>query len=244
MDAFIYTAMSGAERALNSEQVHANNLANIGTGGFQADLEVAQSQTVTASYGYDDRHMATMSANAVSQKQGTLHETGRDLDVAVAGPGYIAVQYGDGEAYTRDGNMSVGQDGSLTIGGRPVMGDNGPVVLPQDYTQVQVSSDGSINVQEPGQVGMQVVDKLKLVKPDSADVTKNQAGLVVSRSGQTLATDDSVKVQSGHLESSNVSAIEEMISTMNVNRDFEVQMKLYRTADAMAEQGDQLVSGG
>jgi flagellar basal-body rod protein FlgF len=240
MDALIYTLMSGAERSLRAQQVHANNLANIDTNGFRADLELATSTPVTNGYGYDARHMSRLEANSVASRPGALRETGRDLDAAIAGQGYFAVQWQDGEAYTRAGNFTVDQDGALTLNGRPVMGDGGPIVLPV-YQSMEIGTDGTISIQAPGETQMQPVDRLKLVNPAADAVTKNSGGLIVARSGGQLPADDTVKVSGGHLEGSNVSAIEEMVATMNLNRDFEVQMKLYHAADAMAEAGNQLV---
>jgi len=121
-----------------------------------------------------------------------------------------------------------------------VLGDGGPITLPP-FTKVAIAQDGTISVQPPGQQQMQPVDKLKLVKPAADNLTKNQAGLIVTRSGEPAPVDDTVRVQSGHLEGSNVSAVEEMIATMANNRDFELQMKLYKAADSMAETGNRLV---
>lgn len=240
MDALIYTLMSGAERSLRAQQLHANNLANIETNGFRADLELATSEAVTNGYGYDARHMSRLEANAIASREGPVRQTGRDLDVAIAGQGYFAVQFQDGEAYTRAGNFSVDQNGALSLNGRPVLGDGGPIVLPV-YSRLEIGKDGTISIQAPGQPEMQPLDRLKLVKPAADEVTKNSAGLIVARSGETLAADETVAVRSGHLEGSNVSAIEEMVATMNLNREFEIQMKLYRAADAMAESGNRLV---
>lgn len=240
MDALIFTLMSGAERSLRAQQLHANNLANIETNGFRADLEVATSEAVERGYGYDSRHMSRLEANAVSSREAAMRQTGRDLDVAIAGSGYFAVQFGDGEAYTRAGNFTLDQDGGLTLNGRPVMGDGGPIVVPE-HTAFQIGEDGTISVLAAGQTEMQVLDKLKLVNPEPDAITKNSAGLIVARSGEQLAPDDTVRVRSGHLEGSNVSAIEEMVATMNLNREFEIQMKLYRAADGMAETGNRLV---
>jgi flagellar basal-body rod protein FlgF len=212
MDALIFTLMSGAERSLRAQQIHANNLANIETNGFRADLEIATSQAVERGYGYDARHMSNLQANAVSSRQGPMRQTGRELDVAIDGPGYLVVQFGDGEAYTRAGSFTLDQDGTLTLNGRPVLGDGGPIVVPE-HTAIQIGEDGTISIRAAGQTEMQVVDKF----------------------------DDSVRVRSGYLEGSNVSAIEEMVATMNLNREFEIQMKLYRAADAMAENGNRLI---
>lgn len=238
MDALIYTAMSGAERALHAQQVHANNLANLDTGGFRASLELATSQAVDGP-GYDARHLGKLQANAISSREGPVKATGRELDVAING-GYLAVQWGEGEAYTRAGALAIDADGRLHVNGHPVLGDGGPIVLPP-YTQIAVGQDGTISIQADGEPGMQAVDKLRLVRPEPAEVTKNEAGLVVTRSGEPLPADASVSVRGGHLEGSNVSAVEEMVATMDLNRDFEIQMKLYKAADAMAEAGNRLV---
>jgi flagellar basal-body rod protein FlgF len=242
MDALIYTAMSGAERALHAQQVHANNLANMETGGFRADLELATSQAVPG-YGYDASHMSELHANAVSTRAGTLRQTGRDLDVAVSGEGFLAVQApGGGEAYTRAGAIAVDDQGALSVNGMPLLGDGGPIVLPP-FTKVAVGEDGTISIQPPGQADMEPVDRLKLVKPASSDLTKNPSGLIVTRSGTPAPSDDSVVVKGGQLEGSNVSAVEEMVATMDLNRSFEMQMKLYSAADQMASAGDTLVRG-
>ena len=242
MDALIYTAMSGAERALHAQQVHANNLANLETGGFRADLELATSQAVRGT-GYDARHLGELQADALSTRPGALRATGRELDVAVVGDGFLAVQApGGGEAYTRAGAIALDDQGALSVNGLPVLGDGGPIVLPP-FTQVAVAADGTLSIQAPGQAEMQPVDRLKLVKPEAGELTKNAAGLVVTRSGAPARADGGVVVQGGHLEGSNVSAIEEMVATMSLNRSFEMQMKLYTAADQMADAGNRLVRG-
>jgi flagellar basal-body rod protein FlgF len=239
MDALIYTVMSGADRTLYAQQVHANNLANVETRGFRADLEATTEQNVPG-YGYDTRHLAQLQANAVNATAGTVSETGRSLDAAIQGPGYFAVGYNGGEAYTRVGAFQVDDQGALTVNGRPVLGDGGPIVLPP-FDKVEIGRDGTLSIQAQGASDMQPVDKLKLVNPGANEVSKNEAGLIVARSGSPLAADDTVKVQGGHLESSNVSAVEEMISTMNLNRDFEMQMRLFKAADDMATTGNNLI---
>jgi len=214
MDALIYTAMSGAEHALRAQQVHANNLANLETPGFRADLELATSETVQG-YGYDTRHMSHLQADAQSGRVGAVRETGNSLDVAL-----------DGDA--------------LQLNGRAVLGDGGPIVLPP-HASVAIAQDGTISILPPGEIDMQPVDRLKLVRADAAALTKNEAGLIVPRNGGTLAADDTASLKSGHLEGSNVSAVEEMVATMNLNREFELQMKLYKTADSMADTGNRLI---
>ena len=239
MDALIYSAMSGAERALRAQQVHANNLANLQTSGFSTDMALATSQTV-AGFGYDARHMNQLQANAVNTRAGTLVETGRELDAAIAGDGFFTVRYGTGEAYTRNGAFAQDQAGTLTLNGRAVLGDDGPIVLPP-AARIAIAADGTISVQADGQQDLQPVNQLKLVKPAARDLTKNEAGLIVSRSGNALPADNTVQVRGSHLEGSNVSAVEEMVATMNLSRDFEFQMKLFKSADDMAATGNRLL---
>jgi flagellar basal-body rod protein FlgF len=241
MDKLIFTAVSGAERLMRSQQVHANNLANLDTAGFRASMEVA-TQEQLGGFGYDDRHMSTMQADMISTRAGAVRETGRPLDVAIGGQGYLAVQYGDGEAYTRSGEIEIGSDGALSVHGHPLMGEGGPIVLPQ-HTAVEIGTDGTISVLTEGATQMQVVDKLRLVNATGAELTKNEAGLVVSRDGGNLPTDPNVKVRPRALEGSNVSAVEEMVATMSLNRSFEVQMRLFKASDSMNETGNKLIAG-
>jgi flagellar basal-body rod protein FlgF len=239
MDKMIFTAVSGAERLMRSQQVHANNLANLDTSGFRATMEVAGNQQL-GGYGYDDVHMSTMQADTISTRAGSVRETGRPLDVAIGGQGYLAVQYGDNEAYTRSGEIEIGAEGALSVRGHPLLGEGGPIVLPP-HTAVEIATDGTISVLTEGATQMQVVDKLRLVNAEGAELTKNEAGLVVPRAGGTLAPDAAVKVHPRALEGSNVSAVEEMVATMTLNRSFEMQMRLFKASDDMTSTGNRLV---
>lgn len=241
MDKLIFTAVSGAERLMRAQQVHANNLANLDTAGFRASMEVATQQQL-GGFGYDDRHMSTMQADMISTRAGAVRETGRPLDVAIGGQGYLAVQYGDNEAYTRSGEIDIGPDGALSVHGHPLLGEGGPIVLPQ-HTAVEIGTDGTISVLTEGATQMQVVDKLRLVNATGAELTKNEAGLIVTRDGGNLPTDPDVKVRPRALEGSNVSAVEEMVATMSLNRSFEVQMRLFKASDSMNETGNKLIAG-
>ncbi|MYM83954.1 flagellar hook-basal body complex protein [Duganella sp. FT50W] len=241
MDALIYTAMSGAERALRGQQVHANNLANADTNGFRANMEQSAAQTVNG-YGYADRHLAQLQANNVSTKPGVMKSTGRELDVAVAGAGFLTVQSAGGEAYTRAGGMALDENGTLRINGNVVLGEGGPISLPE-YSRIDIGNDGTISIQAPGTTTMQTIDKLRLVKAEASELTKNEQGLLVARDGNPLPTDPTVLVRPGHLEGSNVSAVEEMVAVMSLNRTFEIQMKLFSSSDSMVQAGNRLLGG-
>lgn len=239
MDALIYSAMAGAERALKAQQVRANNLANAGTTGFRADMEMAAHQAVEG-FGYDARHMARLEADTVQMRHGALTATGRTLDAAIDGDGLFTVADGNGEAYTRAGSFALDAEGRLQLAGRPVVGEGGPIVLPATG-RYEIGADGSVLALAIGTQEMQVVDRLKLVRPEPGTLRKNETGLLVPRDGQPLAPSDEVQVRGGHLETSNVSPIEEMVATLQLNRDFELQMKLFKAADDMASHGNRLM---
>jgi flagellar basal-body rod protein FlgF len=239
MDKLIFTAVSGAEHTMRAQQVHANNLANMDTPGFRANLELASTQAL-GGYGYDDRHLARTEADSINARAGAVRETGRPLDVALSGNGYLVLQYGDGEAYTRAGAIDIDASGALSVQGHPLLGEGGPVVLPQ-YTAVEIGTDGTISVQAPGAATMQVVDRLRLVNASAPELTKNEAGLIVPRAGGQLAQDPAVTLRSRALEGSNVSAVEEMVATMTLNRSFEIQMKLFTASDSMNQAGNRLL---
>ncbi|WP_153099495.1 flagellar basal body rod protein FlgF [Paraburkholderia hayleyella] len=239
MDAFIYTAMSGADQALLALNVRANNLANAQTPGFRADLISMQSKKVQG-YGYDSRQDVQVDRMAVNAEPGRLTETGRKLDVAIDGPGYLALDGPDGIVYTRAGSMILESDGSLTLEGLPVMGEGGPVSLPE-HDLVMVGSDGTINVRPLGEPELQTVGKLLLVNPDASDVGKDENGFITSITGSSYEADDTVQLKGGHLEGSNVSAVDEMMQTLALTRSFEMQMRLYKTADELSEAGNRLI---
>ncbi len=240
MDKLIFTAVSGAERTLRSQQVHANNLANADTAGFRANLEVAATQAMQNGYGYDSMHLSRTEADTISTRAGAVRETGRPLDVAINGAGYLAVQYGEGEAYTRAGAIDIDANGALSVNGHPLMGEGGPITLPP-HQAVEIGLDGTISVLTEGATLMQPVDKLRLVNAEGMELTKNEAGLIVTSEGNPLEADPNVSVRGRALEGSNVSAIEEMVAVMSLNRSFEMQMKMFKASDSMNEAGNRLI---
>src|SRR3954454_7417426 len=105
MDRMLYVAMTGAKETLRAQTVNNHNLANVSTTGFRADLAAFQSRAVDGS-GYGSRVYATNGTVGWDSNSGALLSTGRDLDVAINGPGWIAIQGPDGkEAYTRAGDL-------------------------------------------------------------------------------------------------------------------------------------------
>ncbi|MET1076708.1 MAG: flagellar basal body rod protein FlgF [Pseudomonas sp.] len=241
MDRLGFTAMTAASRTMSSLQLRANNLANATTPGFRADMEQAEAVTVQG-YGYDSRHLARLRDNGVNMQAGQLMATGRDLDVAVQGQGLIALEGPEGEVYTRHGSIQVDADLNLTINGRPVLGEGGPITLPE-YDSLRIGSDGTVSVIPRGDYLMAEVDRIKRVDVPAANLTKDGSGLLVTRDGQPAEASDDVRLVSGYLEASNVSAVGELVASMSLSRLFETQVKMMKAAEDLSDAGNRMIRG-
>ncbi|MFW1676707.1 flagellar basal-body rod protein FlgF [Pontibacter sp. JAM-7] len=238
MDKVLYLAMSGARENMLAQQAHANNLANANTTGFKTDLAQARAMQVFGD-GHASRVYAQTERPATDMSSGTLIETGRKLDLAIAGDGWITVQRPDGtEAYTRGGELQVDVNNQLvTGGGLPVMGNGGiPVILPP-FENLDIGTDGTITVRPLGDNANQLVlvDQIKLVNPDRQNLFKDRDGLMVTDNAQPLPADQNVRVRSGYIESSNVNAVNELTGIITTSRQFEMQVRMMKTAQENSE---------
>ncbi|WP_144212036.1 flagellar basal body rod protein FlgF [Shewanella donghaensis] len=241
MDKMLYTAATGAARIMEAQAIRANNLANADTTGFKADLERVNSMVVAPTgNSLHTRVLAQTESSGFSQQAGTLDPTGRTLDLAISDQGLFSVMTAEGEAYTRSGVVVPDAQGQLTIDGRPVVGVDGPIALPE-YRELFIGDDGRISIiADQGNI-TEEVGQLKLVNPELQQLNKGHDGLFYSRDGLQLAAADDVQVRSGYLESSNVQAVSELISAMDLGRQFEVQVKLMKSAEKLAEAGNRLL---
>lgn len=232
MDKMLYVAMTGASQVSLAQRAHANNLANISTTGFRRDLEQARAMPVFGEV-QPSRVFSMSERPATDFTAGALQETGRELDIAMQGEGWIAVQTPDGgEAYTRAGNLTIDALGMLrTADGLPVLGNAGPIALPPEE-KVEIGVDGTISIRALGEApNVQAeVDRIRLVNPDPSRMSKGADGLM-HVTGQPAEVDAGVRVVSGFLEASNVNAVEEMTSILALSRQFELQVKMMKTAE-------------
>jgi flagellar basal-body rod protein FlgF len=231
MDRMIYLSMSGAKATMQRQDTLANNLANISTTGFRAELAAFRAVPVEGS-GASTRVYALESTPGYDPTPGTVTSTGRNLDVAMKGNAWLAVQGLDGtEAYTRGGSLDVSNDGTLmTSGGLTVLGDGGPIQVPAN-SEISIGADGTVSAKAINGRST-TVGKLKLVTPD-APLTRGTDGLFRGANGD---------LQDGALEGSNVSAVETMVSMITAARQFEAQMKMLQTAEADEKAASQLLS--
>ena len=243
MDKSLYVAMTGAKDILDAQAVNNFNLANASTTGFKADLAAFQSQPVAGS-GYASRVYASESTAGWDQSQGALTATGRPLDVAVQGRGFIAVQGPDGqEAYTRDGDLHLTPEGLLvTSTGQMVLGDNGPISLPPS-SSIKIADDGTVSVLPLGQPAesLAAIGRIKLVNPAPDSLVRETGGLFRPAGGGSAAADASVKLASGVLESSNVDLASAMVNMIDLARNFQLQVKAMKSADDNASTSAQLL---
>lgn len=246
MDKSIYVAMTGAKEVLRAQTANNHNLANATTTGFRADLAAFMSRAVEGP-GYASRAYATTSTLGWSHDGGSIVATGRDLDVAVNGDGWLAVQGPDGrEAYTHAGDLHVDVSGQLlTASGLPVMGDSGPLSVPPN-TSLTIGTDGSVSIVPVGQgpETVSTVGRIKLVNPPAESLERGSDGLFRQKDGQDAAPDAAVRLATGALESSNVNAASAMVNMIELARQFDLQMKSIRTAEDDARSSASLLRMG
>ena len=243
MDRSLYVAMSGAKETLLAQTANNHNLANAGTNGFKADLSAFQSRAVLGP-GYASRVYSTDATVGWDNTTGSLSQTGQELDVAVQGDGWIAVQGRNGqEAYTRAGDLHVDVNGLLmTATGHPVMSDNGPISVPP-YSAINVGRDGTISIVPVGQQAntMASIARIKLVNPPASTLQRGDDGLFRTTSNEPAESDANVSLASGVLESSNVNVADAMVQMISLARRFDLQVKAMKNTDDNAQVASKLL---
>ncbi|WP_397535777.1 flagellar basal body rod protein FlgF [Roseateles sp.] len=238
MDRMIYLSMAGAKAAMQRQDVLANNLANVSTNGFRAELQAFRAVPVRGD-GASTRAYSLETTIGYNANPGPIQPTGRNLDVAMQGNAWLAVQGLDGtEAYTRAGGLEVNAEGLLSLrNGLLALGDGGPINVPPN-SELQIGSDGTISAKGP--TGRPTaIGRLKLVTPETP-MARGTDGLFRAADGD-LPADATAKLQDGALESSNVSAVETMVSMIAAARQFEQQMKLLQIAQTQGQQSAKLL---
>ncbi|MBW8307822.1 MAG: flagellar basal-body rod protein FlgF [Thiobacillus sp.] len=244
MDRLIYTAMSGAKHILEQQATVSHNLANATTTGFRAQIDQFRAVPIQGAI-LATRAFVVDSTTGSDFRGGAIQHTGRELDVAVQGDGWIAVQAADGsEGYTRNGSLKLDENGQLlTRDGLTVLGDGGPLSIPPGRN-IAVAKDGTISVVPDGSAatGLTAIGRMKLVNPPEADLVRSDDGLYRLKDGTPAGADLDVTVISGALESSNVNVVDGMVSMISLARQFDMQMKLLQHADTNDSKAAQLLS--
>jgi len=241
--------MGAASQTMNQQAVTASNLANASTPGFRAQLNALRAVPVEG-LSLPTRTLVIASTPGADMTPGQMDYTSRPLDVALQQDGWLAVQTADGsEGYTRNGNIQVDANGQMTIQGHPVIGEPGPLTVPEG-SEMTMAAVGSISDVNPGDPANTIapVGRLKLVKAEGNEVTRGDDGMfrlsqaAQATRGPTLQADPSIRVMSGVLEGSNVKPVAAMTDMIASARRFEMQMKVITSVDENAGRANQLLS--
>ena len=240
----LWIAATGARSILHRQDVTTNNLANVDTFGYRAAQAQFRALPVYGEPLPSNAYVATQT-DSTNFRQGPMIHTGRNLDVAVQGPGWIAVQAADGStAYTRNGDLRISGNGLLTTSdGHAVLSQNGaPISLPQ-LQSIQIGVDGTISGVPAGSSPSSpvVLGRIQLVNPPSTQLQRGADGLFRDTQGPAQP-DPAVQLASGVLEGSNVNPVQAMVQMLDNTRAFEMQTKLMQSVNQNQQAAMQLLN--
>jgi flagellar basal body rod protein FlgG len=213
-----YVALSGMRTRLDELDRLASDLANVGTAGYKAERTGHRNVPRPV---FDDALESAIDSSLGERKldarQGAIEPTGRVLDVAIEGAGFLAVDTPAGPRYTRNGHLNRAADGSLlTADGAVVRGADGPITV----------GTGRLAIEPDGTVLHDGVPAGKLAVVEFAD-----PGRLVRETGALLRSDETPTpaatpmIRTGSLEKSNVSVVDRVAELTSVNRSFQALQK-------------------
>jgi flagellar basal-body rod protein FlgG len=250
----LYTAATGMVAQQYNIDTISNNLANVNTTGFRANLAhfqdliyqqlAAPGTPVGASVVPVAQQVGLGVKVGSSEKeftQGVLAQTSNPLDLAIQGDGFFAVTMPDGtQAYTRDGSFKVNPNGALVTADGYFL--NPQITIPANATQVAVSSTGVVSALVPGQTAPQQIGQIDLVRfTNNAGLAPQGQNLFVQTAASGTPTlsqpglSGAGTLQSGYLEQSNVSIVTEMVNLITAQRAYEANSKSVTVADEMLQ---------
>ena len=220
MDSGLYAACAGLVARTRALDTIAGNLANSSTGGFRAQrntfgsmLAAAKGHTL-AGLNHATNDYGILSGTRLDQTQGSLTQTGNDLDVAVEGPAFLKVQTRSGLVYTRNGSLQQSATGQLvTSAGDPVLGANGPITLPRG--PVSISPDGTLSVRGA------IAGKLALAEFAPGTEMANRGGSYYTAPARSEIAATQSGLRQGALEASNVSSVDSVVELISAQRSAE-----------------------
>lgn len=243
MDKMIHSSLSAMQGIMARQTAIANNMANAATTGFRAEIVSAKAKHLSSDQ-FDSRALAYERVWAADLAPAPVTTTGRPLDIALNGDAMLTVQGSGGEpAYTRRGDLQLSETGLVTTGaGDPVMGENGPLILPP-ADRISIAKDGGVWILPQGdtEAEMQQMDRLALVSFTGSDIVKGNDNLFRVRGGGTLPADADARITAGSLEGSNVNMTALLVDMIEASRAWETQVKLLTTAKDLDSSGASLM---
>ena len=256
MDKMIHTALNSLKMILQNQQITSQNIANASVIGYRKDTS---SEFGTAYLNGEDslntRVFATRQVGAFSNEQGNLESTENSLDVAIKGGGYFIIQTKSGDqALSRRGDFKIDQTGQLMDGeGNFMLGEDlQPIIIPP-FREIQISSEGVINIQAleaPQDAPAQLVAKLGTTLAEEIELEKDGNGFIKPKAEldeegnidiPEIAAEQNVQMVNKFLEKSNVNPVEELILTLEHQRNYETHVKFIDLAKQMDEGGASLM---
>jgi flagellar basal-body rod protein FlgF len=247
MDKAAYVAMTGASATLQAQAAVSHNLANADTPGFKEALANTQAFPIKGA-GYRSRIDTMLSDVGFNNRAGSQQVTGNALDVSMGKDKWLAVQSADGsEGYTRAGSLQLTPNGQLLAGGRPLLDANGaPLAIPP-FQSIQIGDDGTLSIipQGQGPESMAILGKFKVVDAGQKQLIRGADGLMRNADPKTpLPTANGSVLQTGVMEGSNVDTAGELVQMIQLQRQFEMQVKVIKSADENAQSANTLLRLG
>ena len=245
MDKALYVAMTGARASLQAQGTVSQNLANVDTNGFKAALANTQALPIRGD-GFASRVNAMHIDQGFDASVGSQKVTGNPLDVSLQPDAWLAVQAADGsQAYTRGGELSLTPNGQLvTASGRAVLDDNGnPMVIPP-HQSLEIGSDGTVSITPLGESAatQAIVGRMRVVQAPASRLSRGLDGLMRNNDPtQPFAQAEGKSVNSGSLEGSNVDAAGALVQMIQLQRQFEMQVKVIHHGDENAQASNTLL---
>ena len=246
MDRFIHTALNSINMVKDNSFIRSNNLANNSVPGFRSDyhLKTAGTAFIETMDSHVTRGLAIKNnTNNFDASSGTLNETGNEMDVSIRGDGYFITEAASGNALTRRGDFSTNLDGELINGSNATILDSNlqPIVIPP-YRSIDFTQTGEIVIEplnsEPGT--REVVASLGLTLP-TAPLKKFPDGEIRYSDGSPIVANQDATVVNKYLEMSNVNLMEELVTSIEDQRVFEINLKLVKTAEDIDRGGSSLI---
>ncbi len=230
MEAAMYKALSGAVVEMRRLETASQDLANINTAGYKGQ-RLAFSEVLAKRVAPEDRPggFVAVAGQRTNLHQGAIEGSGNPFHLALEGDGYFAIQTSRGERYTRNGGFTLRGDGTvITPGGDPLLGEGGPIQL--DGASMVVAADGTVSL-DNNEIG-----KLRIVRFKDAGKAEKEGANLFRSDGANVTAESDARVVQGHLEQSNVGAVDSMVALISINRQFESYQRAMKLLDSVTEK--------
>tara|TARA_A100001011_G_scaffold399147_1_gene506478 strand:+ start:756 stop:1511 length:756 start_codon:yes stop_codon:yes gene_type:complete len=247
MDKMIHTALNSMHMIVENQSVNSQNLSNINVPGYRRDLGVQFETTYLETMDGLDAKAFALRTNVglFSNKPGYVDNTGEELDVAIKNTGFFFVKTNNGETgLSRRGDFNVSGEGFLVNGALEQVLDAGlePIEIPP-YKKISISENGTISLEplggEPGVI--QEIGQLGTTSAEGKTIFKSPEGILKTKDGALPEPDQQAVLMQKHLERSNINAVEEMIISLDQQRQFELNVKLIKMAKDLDEGSSSLM---